>query len=141
QAFEVVPRALVEILRDDRRIRDEFREVGILAVENTQRIAVEPAQTVGGETLLVGREVLDQDVAVSRPRFRRADRVQLERRMSYAERAPQPRRYEDQLGIDLGLLEAERLDAELMKLPVTPLLRLLAAKHRAAAPELLLAIV
>ena len=53
----------------------------------------------------------------------------------------QSARQHDQLRVDLGLGEAERLDAELMELAVTPLLRLLAPEHRAAAPELLLLVV
>ena len=44
-------------------------------------------------------------------------------------------------GVDLGLGEAERLDAELMELAVAALLRFLAPEHRAAAPELLLLVV
>src|SRR5690606_19774541 len=58
-----------------------------------------------------------------------------------AELLPQARGHDDQLRVDLGLVEAERLDAELMELPVTSLLRLFPAEHRAAAPQLLLLVV
>ena len=54
-----------------------------------------------------------------------------------AERAPQPREHHDLLGVDVGAGEAERLDVELVELPVAALLRPLVAEHRAAGPHAL----
>src|SRR5690606_24947334 len=82
-----------------------------------------------------------EDLLVARARFRRADRVDEQLRRPNAERPPQPCRQDDQLGVDLRLLEAERLDGELVELAVPALLRFLAPEHRAARPELLLLIV
>src|SRR5690606_19463217 len=46
ETLEVVARPLVEILAHDRRAGDEFRHVRVLAVEDPQRIALEPPQAV-----------------------------------------------------------------------------------------------
>src|SRR5690606_14123312 len=137
QPLEVLARPLVEVLGDDRRVPDEFLHLGVLAVEDAQRIALEPAAAVLVEPVVMRREIADEDLLVARARFRRADRVDEQLRSPNAERPPQPCRQDDQLGVDLLLLEAERLDGELVELAVPALLRFLAPEHRAARPELL----
>src|SRR5690606_33597647 len=74
-------------------------------------------------------------------RFRRAEGVELERHTLQAEHAPEARRKRDELRVDLGLRESERLDAQLVELAIAAFLRLFAPEHRAAAPELLLLVV
>src|SRR5690606_12795592 len=109
QPFEMLPRPVVEIFGDDRRILDEFLHFLILAIENAHRIALEAPAAVRVELLLASREIADQDLLVRGAGLRRADRVQKQLRVPDAELAPQPRREQDQLRIDLGLLVAERL--------------------------------
>ena len=140
-AVEMRARLVVEVRRHQRRGGDQLAQLRILAVEDAQRIALEPPQAVLVEPLAMRGEVLDERLLVARARFERAERVQLERRARDTELLPQARRQSDELGVDLGLGVSERLDAELMKLAVPALLRFLAAEHRAAAPELLLLIV
>src|SRR5205823_11616974 len=54
--------------------------------------------------------------------------------VTQTERAPQPRQHHDLLGIDVGPGESQRLDVELMKLPITAFLRAFVAEHRSAGP-------
>ena len=68
----------------------------------------------------------------------RAERIELEPDAADAELGPQPRRDDDQLGVDLRFREAERLEAKLMELPVAALLGPFVPEHRAADPQLLL---
>ena len=140
-AREVRARLVVEIAAEQRRAIDQIAELRVLAVEDPERIALEAPQAVLVERVAVCAEVLGQHLLVARARLGRADRVELERDARDPELLPKARRERDELGVDLGLGEAERLDAELVKLPVATLLRLLAPEHRAAAPEFLLLVV
>ena len=137
----MVPGLGVERIGKQRRGGDELAHVGILAVENTQRVALEAPLAVFVEPVLVRREILDELALVFDPGLRGAERIDLQRRALDAERLPQPRRDDDQLGVDLGVAVTQRLDVQLMELSVAALLRPLVAKHRARAPELLLLIV
>ena len=67
-----------------------------------------------------------------------ADRVDREPdALGETELTPQARQHDDLLGVDVRAGEAERLDVELMELPVAALLRALVAEHRAARPHAL----
>ena len=60
-----------------------------------------------------------------------ADRIDLEpRAVGESERAPQPREHHHVLGVDVRAREAERLDVELVELPVASPLRTLVPEHR-----------
>src|SRR5437763_7560221 len=64
-----------------------------------------------------------------------ADRIDLEANtVRETQLAPQSRQHDYLLGIDIRAFEPERLDVELMKLPVPSLLRPLVPEHRAGEP-------
>ena len=67
-----------------------------------------------------------------------ADRIDLEpRAVVDAERAPQPRQHHHLLGVDIRAPEPERLDVELVELPVASPLRALVPEHRTPGPHAL----
>ena len=139
QAVEMGARLGAEPLDELRRAPDQFLHVRILGVEDAQRIRVQPALRVGVELLRAC------------PRSRRSRSARCARRSSAspielivsrvpsasAERAPQPRQHHDLLGVDVGARESQRLDVELVELPVAAFLRALVAEHRAAGPHAL----
>src|SRR5690606_38291770 len=125
-ACEVLARLRVQVIRQHGRGVDDLPQRRILAVENTQRIALEAPQAVLVEVGLVAREVLEEHLPVTGARFRRAEGVELERHTLQAEHAPEARRKRDELRVDLGLRESERLDAQLVELAIAAFLRLFA---------------
>src|SRR4051794_31985973 len=80
-------------------------------------------------------EISDEPLAVARARVAAAERVELERDVFEAERAPQPRAHHDMLDVDVRTRKAQRFDADLVKLPRAPFLRTLVPEHRPAIPE------
>src|SRR3970040_674009 len=112
------------MVTEHRRRGDEVAQGRILAVENAHGIALEPAQALLVERGSMAREVLNQGLLVAGARFGRPKRVHLECDAANPELAPQPRRDDDELRVDLGLAESQRLHAQLMELSITALLRL-----------------
>ena len=135
----------------ERRVGEEVDERGgafehrphrlILAVEDAQRVGVQPPSRVGVEQVRVAFEMRDQRVAMSEPLGGVADRIDLQSDIGKAERLPQAREHHDLLGVDVGTREAERLDIDLVELPIAAFLRALVAEHRAAGPDPLRALV
>ncbi len=106
----------------------------MLAVEKAQRVRVQPALRVGIERVGMPLEVLDQCLAMRAALVGIADRIDRERDTVEPERTPEPRQHDDLLGVDIRAREAERLDVELMELPIATLLRALVPEHRTAGP-------
>ena len=92
---------------------------------------MQTARRVGIEIAAELFEICNQLIAVALPRSCIAQRVDLQRHVADAQLAPQPRAHQDHLGIDVRPGKAHRFHANLVKLPVSPLLRALVAEHRA----------
>src|SRR6185437_1438726 len=107
----------------------------MLAVQDAQRIRMQPPRRVLVEHVAVALEMRDQRFAVRAALGGVADRIDHQRDARKAERTPQPREHRDLLGVDVGTGEAERLDVELMELAIAPLLWTLVPEHRAAGPD------
>ena len=136
-AVEMRARVVAELIDELRRGVDHRLHRGILAVEDAQRIRVQPALRIVVEDVAVPLEVRDQLRAMRAALVRVADRVDLQLDAVEPERVPQPREHHDLLGVDVRAREAERLDVELVELPVAALLRALVAEHRSASPHAL----
>src|SRR5690606_23473975 len=106
----------IEVLRQERRACDDLLEIGILAVEDAKRIALQPLQAVGIQTRLVGREIRNELLTVCAARLRRAERIQVELEPLESEFSEQASAQHDQLGIDVRPRVAEGFDIELVKL-------------------------
>ena len=99
---------------------------------------LEAPNTILIEPVFHARKVLNQCFAVACSRFRNTQGVNLEADSVNSEALPHARTHNDEFGVDIRPCIAERLYVELVKLPVTALLRLLVAEHRARGPEFLL---
>ena len=128
---------LTEEVEQTRSSVDELLHLGVLRVENAQRIRVETAAGVLVEHVLIALEVLDQGLAVGLAFRQRAERVELEADIAHAEFLPDAGEHHDHLGVNVRTLHAERLGAELVELAVAAALRTLVTEHRAAVPEAL----
>ncbi len=138
QAVEMGAGRGAEPFDELRRAPDQVLHVRILGVEDAQRVGVQPALRIFVELRRASLEVGDQVRAVRAALFGIADRIDREARaVGDAKRAPQPRQHHDLLGVDVRTGEAQRLDVELVELPVAPLLRPLVAEHRAHGPHAL----
>ncbi len=130
-------RRVAEIVGDARGVGDDLRQVRILGVEDAQWIGVQPTPGVGIEPGLVAGQVRDQVRAVPRSLVGLPEAVEFEPHTADAvdtEDLPQPRQHDDQFGIDIRTGEADRLDVDLVELPVAPALRPLVAEHRTHRP-------
>jgi hypothetical protein len=122
QALEMRARRRAEAPDELRRALDHLLHVGILGIEDAQRIGVQPALRVGVERFRAGFEIRDEIRAMRAALVEIADRIDLEpRAVVDAERAPQPRQHHHLLGVDIRAAEPERFDVELVELPVASL--------------------
>src|SRR4029450_8804067 len=124
QSVEMRERLVRDELDHLRRTANQRLEGGILAVEDSQGIGGESPARIVVEIRLVLREIGDERVAMVEALVQVAERIDLERDAAgEPQLLPQPREHDDLLRVDVGSLEAERFDIELMKLPVAALLR------------------
>ena len=132
-------RVVAETVDELRRAVDHRLHRRVLAVEDAQRIRVQPAPRVVVER----RSRCARSSAISSARCaRRSSRSPIELICSAMpsarpERPPQPREHHHLLGVDVRAREAERFDVELVELPVAALLRALVPEHRPAGPHAL----
>ena len=119
----MLARLRVEVIRQRGRAGHQLLHLGVLAVENAQRIAFQAPLAVGIEAALVAAEILHQQLAISPASFGGAERVDLQAYPLDTEVAPQTRRERDQLSIDVGTGVTNRLEIDLVELAVPARLR------------------
>ena len=117
-----------------RRAGDQLRQGRILAVQDTQRVAVQAPAAVLVQQVEMPTQVVLQALAIGRTRLARTQGVQFKAQSTQAQIAPELRRHGDQLGIQFRRGTAEALGADLVKLPVATTLRALVPKHRPLVP-------
>ena len=135
---EVRERLGAEEIEQLRCALDDRLHRRIFGVENAQRVADETAPRVFVEQRGMLLEVIDQRSAVRAPLVALTEAVELESHIAafdQSELAPQRADHQDLLGIDVRPGIAERLDVELMELPIAALLLLFVAEHRAHRPQ------
>ena len=116
---------------------DERAHLFALAVQDAQRIGLQSPTAVFVKRRAVRGEVIDQALTIGLARIQRAQRIELERETPDAQLPPQARAHENNLGIHVRALQPERLDADLVKLPIAPFLRTLVAEHGTRIPKAL----
>jgi hypothetical protein len=119
----------------------DFLHIGVFAVQYAQRILVEAANTILIQAIFHCQEIIDQRVPVGMPRFRRSQRVDFQLQSGQTEPLPHACAHYNQFRIDVRPLVSERLDVELVKLAISPLLRFLVTEHRPGGPQFLALIV
>ena len=104
---------------------------GALGVEHPQRVAGERLAALGAEGVEVGLEVGPQRLDVAGPVGGLAERVEQQRHLAQAEGLVEAPAEGDDLDVEVRVVDAEHLDADLVELPVAAPLRLLVAEVRA----------
>ncbi len=123
-------------------IRDERLHRRCLAVQDAQRVRVQPPARVLVEIGRVALEMLDQGDAMCAALLGIADGIDRQANpVVEAQLAPQPREQDHLLGIDVRTRKAERFDVELVELAVTAFLRSLVPEHRPGEPHALRSLV
>jgi hypothetical protein len=130
-------RGLRQVALHGRRAGDDRPVALVLAVEDAQRVLLQPQPAVGRQRIAVRGEVGDQRRAVGVAALGVAERVDLQHdAFGDAERAQDVPARRDHLGIGQRLGGAQDLGADLVELPVAALLRPLVAEHRAGIEHL-----
>ena len=113
------------------RVSTNGRSAGIFAIEDAQRIALQPAPRFFAQLGRVRPKMIQQRLAVDAA-GQIASPMELTFNMTSRKSvgARQFPRHRDDLDVGLGAGRAKTLDAELVRLPVTALLRTLVAEDR-----------
>ena len=80
-------------------------------------------------------KVINQGSPMSQTLVGIADGIEFELQTIQAEIVPETLRHRDDLGVNVRPAKPDRLDPDLMKLPITPTLRTLVAKHWTEIPQ------
>src|SRR5258708_121093 len=135
QGLEMSPRLCIQGIEQQRRPGDDALHVRILAVEYSQRIALQPPFAIFVERGLVPAEIAGELFAICRARSRRSQRIDQELRAGQSETPQQARGQENDFGVDIRSFESECLRIDLMELAVASRLRPFAPEHRTHAPD------
>ena len=125
-----------ERVEQQRRVAHDLLGAAVLGVEGAQRVEVDAVAHVGAQALGVGAQVGGQALAVLRARVEAAQRAEAQPQAPDVELAQQRVQQHDRLGVDGGVVGADRLGPELPELAEAPGLRLLLAEVAAQVPEL-----
>ena len=125
-----------ERVQQQRRVAHDLLGAGVLGVEGAQRVEVDAVAHVGAEAVGVLAQVGREALAVLGARVEAAERAQAQAQPLDAELAEQRVQQDDRLGVDGGVVGADRLGAQLPELAEAPGLRLLLAVVAAQVPEL-----
>src|SRR4029077_4710087 len=119
----------------DRGIRHDLAARLDLAIEQAERIPLEPAMAVGTEHVEVTLAELSQALAVDRAAGLIAERVQLETCFARADALQVASEEQQQLGVGERIRAPQQLGPDLVELPIPTLLRTLAPEHRPDVEE------
>ena len=141
-AFEVLQRRFAQVVHQLRRRLHQRLHRRVLGVEDAQRVAVQR----GAAPRRRARRACASKCAISAARCARRSsgwprQLSSSRTSRQAEVAPQARHIRMTSASTSGPAIAERLDADLVELPVAPALRPLVAEHRAHVVQALAAVV
>src|SRR5216684_351352 len=135
QSLEMSPRLRIQGIEQQRRPGNDALRVRILAVEYSQRIALQPPFAVLVERGLVPAEISGKLLAIRRARSGRSQRIDQELGAGQSETPQQARGKQNDFGVDIRSSESECLRVDLMELAVAPRLRPFAPEHRTHAPD------
>ena len=134
---EEIPARLVEVIGERRGAGVDRLVALVLAVEDAQRIALQPVPRLLGKPRDVRRIVLDQHLAIDTAAFGIAERVELEN-AAIEDREPVENIGGDRYHLDIGTRfgRPQDLEVDLMELALAALLRPLVAEHRTGGEDL-----
>jgi hypothetical protein len=126
----------VEAVEQPRRARHDLARARVVGVERPQRVEVDALAHLAAQAALVRAQVGLQLLAVGGAGRRRAEAGDPQAGAGHAELGEQRRQQQHALGVDRGLVGADRLGADLPELAEAAGLRALATEERAQVPEL-----
>ncbi|EJX03300.1 hypothetical protein EVA_08593 [gut metagenome] len=126
-----------EVIQKTRSLIDEILHVGILRIENTQRIGVETALGFFIKLIAVSFEILNQRFAVSLAFGQSAERIKFQTHMADTELLPEAVEHNDHFRVDVGTRHPHCFSTELIELTITAALRTFMTEHRTAVPQTL----
>ena len=133
---EEILRRRGQVLVEARRVLDNRPVALVLAVENAERIAMEPVFAVGRQLVQMPFEIGHQCRAIGVAALGIAERVEFQRApVEHAELLQDLRAKGDHLNVADRIGDAEQLDADLVKLALPAFLRTLIAEHWAVIEE------
>ncbi len=129
---EKIPRSGIQVLLKSGRADGDPLVGLVLRIEDSQRVAIEPAQAVRGQLRGMRRKISYQRLPIGGAALRVAERVEFENRArAHSQRVEDAAAECDDLNVGLGLRHTDQLDPDLVELAKPALLRPLIAKHRA----------
>jgi hypothetical protein len=135
--LEEILTGLVEVIGKARGLGIDRLVALVLAVEDAQGIALQAVTRLLGQSGGVCRIIIDQHLAIDRPAFRIAERVQLEHAaVEDAQAIKDVGRDRDHLDVGARLRRAQHLEIDLVELALAARLRPLVAEHRARREDL-----
>ena len=136
QPREVVLRFRVQVIRQRRRAVQQRLGLRVLAVEDTQRVALQAPLAVFIQFFPARLQIGHQRRAIGLARRAAANGIELQGHAAgQAQLAPDAGAEQDDFGIHVRAGNAKGLHTDLVKLPLAALLRALVAKHRARVPQ------
>ena len=131
------PCLIADRVDQPRRIAKNLLRRGKLAVEDSQRVGLEPTAAVFVQRVCVWTQKGDQCLAIVQTIGSITQRIELQFDQAVdPESAPETRAQGQQFDIGRCFLKPENLDPGLVKLTLASFLRPLVAKHRTAIPQL-----
>ena len=127
---------LGQVVRDERRLRDHDLVLGTLGVQYPQRVALEGHPGGLGQFVESGPEVHADGVGVALAVLVLTERVDQQPDLEQSERLEEPTRQSDDLDVEVRVVDAERLDTDLVEHAVAALLRAFVTEVRAGVPDL-----
>ena len=135
-AVEVLPALGTQMVEDARELGDDGLVGFHLAVKHAQRVRLRAALAVHAHRGLHAPERAPQHLDVFRPALRAAHRIEQQRETPKAHPFQEQQQHLEDFGVNRRVVGAQDFRADLVELPVTPLLRALAAEHRTHIVEL-----
>ncbi len=125
-----------EAVDQPRRLGHHRAGALVVGVERAQRVGFEPPAHLLRQLFLARAQVVAQLVQVGGPRLGRAEARHAQPRRPRARALDDLCQQQDQLGVEAGVVRADRLGAHLRELPEAPGLGRLVAEERPPVPEL-----
>src|SRR5579883_875160 len=135
--LEEILAGLVQVIGEARRIGVDGLVILVLAVEDTQRIALQPVSRIRRELRAVPGIIVNQHLAIGGAAFRIAERIDFQHTaLEETQSIEDVGRHRDHFDVGGRLGRAQHLEVDLVELALATLLRPLVTEHRPGSENL-----